>query len=224
MALDIKFKLISCILFFQFTSCTVFKKPTVTSVIESEKDVVTEKKKIILATNSKSRSDSLQPIHSKPLELGYRDHFFSIDNADIIQFRYSILLNVEIEQLANLSLYKFIDNWWGTPYRMGGTTKQGIDCSGFVNQLFSSVYGMVVPRNSSAQHHYAIQIKKDQIQEGDLIFFNTNRRKKRNYVSHVGVYLHNNKFVHASTSSGVMISDLKDAYWLKHFVDIRRVK
>ena len=202
----------------------VFKKTVVIEIKESEKEVEIEKTTVILAANNKSKSDSLQLITLKPFELGYRDPLFTIDRADIIQFRYSILLNVEIEKLANLNLYKFIDNWWGTPYRMGGTTKQGIDCSGFVNQLFSSVYGMIVPRNSSAQHNYAMQIKKDQIQEGDLVFFNTNRRKKRNYVSHVGVYLHNNKFVHASSSTGVMISDLTETYWVKHFVDTRRVK
>jgi hypothetical protein len=218
------YKIISCILLLQLTSCTVFKKPIVTYVNEPEKEVSVKKAPIASATNGKLKPDSIQIIPSKPFDLGYRDGFFSVENAGIIQFRYSILLNIEIEQLANFSLYKFIENWWGTPYKMGGTTKQGIDCSGFVSQLFSSVYGMNVPRNSSAQQQFAVPINKNQIQEGDLVFFNTNRRKKRDYVSHVGIYLHNNKFVHASTSSGVMISDLTESYWEKHFVDTRRVK
>jgi lipoprotein Spr len=137
----------------------------------------------------------------------------TIDEAASLQFRYSILLNTEVEYLANLQLYKLIDDWWGTPYRIGGLTKNGVDCSAFVQNLMNAVYEEPLPRTAQEQKALCKEISKEEIKEGDLVFFNT-----RGGVSHVGVYLHNNKFVHASTSGGVMISDLAEPYWQKRFI------
>lgn len=137
----------------------------------------------------------------------------TINEAASIQFRYSILLNTEVEYLSNLSLYKLIDDWWGTPYRIGGLTKKGVDCSAFVQNLVTNVYGEALPRTAQEQKSISREISREELREGDLVFFNT-----RGGVSHVGVYLHNNKFVHASTSGGVMISDLGEPYWQKRFV------
>jgi lipoprotein Spr len=147
----------------------------------------------------------------------YFNHAFNIEQSIGNQFRYAILMDVEVEQLANQPLYRYIDDWWGTPYRMGGSGRQGIDCSAFVQGLMASVYGLSMPRIAREQKSNCSPIRTDELQEGDLVFFNT-----RGGVSHVGVYLHNNYFVHASTSGGVMVSSLQEAYWQKRFLGAGR--
>jgi lipoprotein Spr len=137
----------------------------------------------------------------------------SINEAAGSQFRYSILLNTEVEYLSNKALYDMISEWWGTPYKIGGMTKKGVDCSAFVQTLMGGVYELPLPRTASEQKAMCTQIPKEELAEGDLVFFNT-----RGGVSHVGIYLHNNKFVHASTSGGVTISDLAEPYWEKRFI------
>ncbi len=144
---------------------------------------------------------------------------FNIERGTMVQFKYAVILDTEVEELANLELYKFIENWWGTPYRMGGLTQRGIDCSAFVQSLFWSVYGLSLPRLAREQKQACAKLNQRDLHEGDLVFFNT-----RGGVSHVGVYLHNNKFVHASTSSGVTISDLQDPYWNVRYLGAGRPK
>lgn len=142
----------------------------------------------------------------------------NIENASALQFKYAIRIGAEVEALTNLALLQFIDDWYGTRYRYGGTTKSGVDCSGFVCALSSDVYGRALPRTSREQFDRAQKIGRDYLQEGDLVFFNT-----RGGVSHVGIYLGNNKFVHASTSSGVVISDLDEEYYRRRFVGAGRL-
>ncbi len=134
------------------------------------------------------------------------------------QFKYAIQLNVPVEIIQNKTLYDFIDEWWRTPYRMGGISKTGVDCSAFVQTLMIGVFALQLPRTAREQKSVSSRISVEELKEGDLVFFNTRRG-----VSHVGVYLHNNKFVHASTSGGVMISDLYDSYWGKKFIGAGRI-
>ncbi len=136
----------------------------------------------------------------------------------INQFKYAIQLNVPVETITNVSLYNLIDEWWSTPYRLGGTTKKGIDCSAFVQTLMLGVFAVQLPRTAREQRSVSTSIEPEELREGDLVFFNT-----RGGVSHVGVYLHNNKFVHASTSGGVMISDLNEEYWRRKFLGAGRI-
>jgi len=142
-----------------------------------------------------------------------------IERALPIHFIYAAKLGVDVESITNFKLFQTIDEWWGTPYRMGGSTKKGIDCSAFVNTLMLAVYAINLPRTSREQYEAAAKIDDADLDEGDLVFFNT-----RGGISHVGVYLVNNKFVHASTSGGVMISDLNEAYWKARYKGAGRIK
>lgn len=144
---------------------------------------------------------------------------FDIERALPIHFIYAAKLGVDVESITNFKLFQTIDEWWGTPYRMGGNTKNGIDCSAFVNTLMLAVYAVNLPRTSGEQYKTAAKIADTALSEGDLVFFNTRRG-----ISHVGVYLTNNKFVHASTSGGVMISDLNEAYWRARYKGAGRVR
>jgi lipoprotein Spr len=127
-----------------------------------------------------------------------------------------------IEEMNNEKLLQFMDEWYGTKYHYGGSTKDGIDCSAFASLLMSSVYGInSLPRMSKDQFMTTERVSKKELHEGDLVFFHTYGKKKKK-VTHVGVYLCNNKFVHASVS-GVMISDLNVGYYSIHYVGAGRV-
>jgi lipoprotein Spr len=142
----------------------------------------------------------------------------SLELYSFTQFKYAIKLDVPVETLQNINLYNTIEEWWGTPYRLGGTTQKGIDCSAFVQTLMLGVFALQLPRTAREQRQVSTEIPMTEMREGDLVFFNT-----RGGISHVGVYLHNNKFVHASTSGGVMISDLNETYWNHKLVGAGRV-
>ena len=141
-----------------------------------------------------------------------------IEKATSLQFKYAVLLNIEVEEIRDPVLFRFIDDWYGTRYCMGGTTKSCIDCSAFVQTFFSSVYGLTIPRTAKEQYSASDKIPVTKLKQGDLLFFNTTGG-----ISHVGIYLQNNKFVHASTSGGVMISDISEAYYSRRFIRAGRI-
>jgi cell wall-associated NlpC family hydrolase len=123
-----------------------------------------------------------------------------------------MMMDVDVESLKNVSLLGFIDEWFGTRYRLGGSSKKGIDCSALTGALLLAVYGFNMPRTAREQYAATEHIDRDELQEGDLVFFNTHGG-----VSHVGVYLDNNYFFQASTH-GVKISSLNSHYYSKRFI------
>jgi hypothetical protein len=128
--------------------------------------------------------------------------------------KYAMMMDVEVEALTNTELYNFIDNWYGTHYRMGGTTKNGIDCSAFSGTLLSTIFSFNMPRTAREQYKICEHLNKEDLLPGDLVFFNTHGSG----VSHVGVYLANNHFVHSSSSEGVKISSLDEDYYSRKFI------
>ena len=146
----------------------------------------------------------------------------TIETYSPLQFKYAILTGATVEEMTNIKLLNFMEYWYGAPYHYGGSTRDGIDCSAFASLLMSAVYGIDnLPRMSRDQYFAGRRIGRDELQEGDLIFFHTLGKHKS--ITHVGVYLRNQKFVHASIS-GVMISDMGEGYYHKHFSGAARVR
>ena len=108
--------------------------------------------------------------------------------------------------------------WKGTPYEWGGEDKGGIDCSGLVQNVYSELYDLDLPRNTQAQLKAGKKIGRDNLNVSDLVFFRTGIRTR-----HVGIYLGNDRFMHASTSQGVTISSLDNPYWRRHYMTAVRV-
>lgn len=109
-------------------------------------------------------------------------------------------------------------SWKGVRYRMGGDTRRGIDCSAFVQRTFREQFGLDLPRSTADQKDSGRYISRNKLRPGDLVLFRAGSTGR-----HVGIYLGNNDFVHASTSSGVMISNLNDSYWKNRYREARRI-
>lgn len=139
--------------------------------------------------------------------------------ASELQKKYAAILNVLPNSIGSNDLLETMDDWYGTRYQYGGTTKYGIDCSAFTREMYRGAYGIELPRTAREQYGRARKISSTELREGDLVFFNTTGG-----VSHVGMYLGNNKFVHASTSKGVTISDLYETYYLSRFIGAGRIE
>lgn len=110
-------------------------------------------------------------------------------------------------------------SWLGTPYRYGGTTREGIDCSAFTQTIMQSVAGITIPRTSKEQFKVGKWVNLAELQPGDLVFFNTSGRG----VSHVGIMIEGHQFAHASVSRGVTISSLNQSYYRSRLMGARRI-
>jgi murein DD-endopeptidase / murein LD-carboxypeptidase len=145
----------------------------------------------------------------------------SVKNSSVkkIEAKYAAALGVSEKQISNIALYSFIDEWYGVPYKYGGKNKNGIDCSNFTSTLYKEIYNKSFSGNSASIFDQCKVISKNQLKEGDLLFF----KIENNTISHIGIYLQNNKFVHATTKKGVMIDDLDEPYYKKYFFKAGRL-
>lgn len=109
-------------------------------------------------------------------------------------------------------------DWKGVRYRLGGSTKKGIDCSAFVQRTFREQFGLDLPRSTYEQQEMGKSISRTKLRTGDLVLFRAGSTGR-----HVGIYIGNDQFVHASTSSGVTISSMNEPYWKKRYNEARRV-
>ena len=119
---------------------------------------------------------------------------------------------------ARSALYAQYRDWEGTRYRYGGMSRRGVDCSGFVALTFRERFDRDLPRSTVAQARQGREVRADQLSAGDLVFFRTGRSQL-----HVGIYVEDRRFLHASTREGVTLSNLDQPYWRSRFLHARRL-
>ena len=171
----------------------------------------------------KKASDALdaEPVSASPTRKDKMpDNLTDVEKANWLQLKYSIQMDIAVEEIQNIPLLQKIDEWWGTPYALGGNSKRGVDCSYFTLDVMNAIYNTNLKRTAAEQYEQSEKIDWSDLKEGDLIFFKTDGSRS---ISHVGIYMTNNKFAHASTSQGVTISDLSEPYWQKRLYSLGRV-
>jgi len=114
-------------------------------------------------------------------------------------------------------LWRVFERYEGTPYHYGGMSASGFDCSGFIATAFDEALGRQLPRSTSQMLAAGDEISRDQLQAGDLVFFRIKGKDQ-----HAGIYMGDNRFIHASTSVGVTHSSLDGYYWRNRFSQARR--
>ncbi len=150
---------------------------------------------LLFFAQSKKPSRKKQSVPKQSIDQFYAQHQLMPDSA------------------CNPCLYYEVFDWIGTHYKYAGKTKKGIDCSGFVSEMYRCAYCIDLQGGSRDIWPLVKQVEKTDLQEGDILFF----KIKKGQISHVGVYLGNNKFAHASVGNGVIISDLNEDYYKKRF-------
>jgi lipoprotein Spr/probable lipoprotein NlpC len=121
-------------------------------------------------------------------------------------------VNLSSTSKVKRRLYSQFKEWKAVRYKLGGLSKRGIDCSGFVYITYKNRFGIKLPRTTALQSRIGSRVSKNRLRAGDLVFFRTSSK-----VRHVGIYLEDDNFMHASTSKGVMISSLHNTYWSKKY-------
>lgn len=151
-----------------------------------------------------------------------RDLTWSQDDPTLITQEMELLklskkLGVSLHNPENIPLYKAVVSWLGTKYKYGGNSRKGIDCSGFTSTIYREVFQAIIDRTSASQSASLVEVKeKDQLVPGDLVFFATNSRRK-SQINHVGIYIGDNHFVHASVKAGVRVSSFDEGYYARTF-------
>jgi cell wall-associated NlpC family hydrolase len=122
-------------------------------------------------------------------------------------------------QVAGGSFDDVYSKYHGTPYRYGGTGESGFDCSGFIKVAYQEALNKSLPRTTEQLIRTGQVIRRDQLKEGDIVFFKTSAKQL-----HAGIFVGDGGFIHASTSKGVIKSSLANQYWIDHYIQARRMQ
>lgn len=147
-------------------------------------------------------------------------------NRDIRELaRAGLALGFDIEADDDWALMVESARWLGTPYRYGGNDRRGVDCSGLTVQIYKSVYGKSLHRRSADQYELDCKkVRRGKLKCGDLVFFVTSGKVRRKNINHVGIYLKDDKFIHASSSRGVVVDNLNSKYYTDCWIGGGKVK
>tara|TARA_R110001583_G_scaffold1565_1_gene12190 strand:- start:2448 stop:2999 length:552 start_codon:yes stop_codon:yes gene_type:complete len=181
---------------------------------------------VLRLLNSYSRCFILLPLIgflaacSSSSELSNNNHNESKNNfsSAINDSQQTSLQGMQPDDLLYAILRSEYTYWVGSPYRLGGNSLRGIDCSSLVQQVFKNSFNIRLPRTTEYQVRKGYSIKKSDLKVGDLVFFKTGRTTR-----HVGIYMGNNEFFHVSTSQGTKISSLSNPYWKRKYWQSRRI-
>lgn len=116
------------------------------------------------------------------------------------------------------NIRKVAEAYLGVPYRFGGQSRSGMDCSGFIRQVFQEAHGLRLPHSSSAIYGFGEPVSRSQLEIGDVVFF-----KKLGFIDHSGIYMGKGYFIHSATSVGVAYSALNAPYFGDHYAGARRI-
>ncbi len=130
----------------------------------------------------------------------------------------AVLLPFSSHDQVTKKLVQQFEQWYATPYRLGGMDRNGVDCSGFVTITYRQLFDVRLPRTTDKLALAGSKVPVSDLRPGDLVLFKTGWKD-----SHVGIFLENGTFMHASATSGVMLSSLNEAYWKNHFWQARRI-
>jgi len=172
---------------------------------KTKKDVDGYKNKRIVPTNTLSQKTSLTQVHLESL------------SSSIAGFTTPSDLTVSKDR--DQVMYKVIE-YLNTPYLWGGTSKHGIDCSGFIQAIMYQALGVSLPRTSYEQSNVGVDVAKEDLKFGDLLFFDTRGRGR---VSHVGMYVGDGYFVHSGSKTGVAVASLESEFYSRVFLKAERV-
>lgn len=202
------------------SSCSLFRpaQQKKAPVVIKQEPVAKKETNPVLPVTGVTLND--EPERKETTEDPYAIPDLNPELLNTLQFKYAILLDIPVEESLEHKVLGFIEHWYGTRYKMGGRDLNGLDCSSFAQYFIGAIYNVALPRTSREQFSYSLPIRREELKEGDLVFFYTGRKK---VVSHVGVYLRNNRFAHASTSNGVIISSLDEPYYKARFIRAGRI-
>lgn len=174
----------------------------------------------IIQTEDESVGDEGEDLEELAVE---NDVVVDIDKLNMLWIAY--LSEDEEEEYSDNGIKKdefmeYIVDWLGTPYRFGGTTKRGVDCSAFMRHIYKNSLNIQMPRTANEQYGIGMEIERDNLQFGDLVFFKTRRYAP---ITHVGVYLGDDLFAHASSRNGVTIASLNSSYYARTYKGAKRI-